>query len=161
MNSRARSTTRSQKGGLHRAKERSGRGNDSVLIELQEVKQDLERYLQRQRQHFGVKVMFPGRIKSVIRSRSRSRRRRKSALGTSFNRRGKDSGVITPRRGSFDFLLVTLRRRGKVVLTYITHDNSHQALLSSADKRPKSTRNKVLKDLSRRIFAQFSEKYDA
>lgn len=33
---------------------------DSVLIELAEVKQDLERYLQKQRQHFGVKVTFHG-----------------------------------------------------------------------------------------------------
>lgn len=33
---------------------------DSVLVELDENKRDLDKYLEKQRQHFGVKISFYG-----------------------------------------------------------------------------------------------------
>ena len=108
--------------------------HDSVLMELEEVKQDLERYLQKQRQHFGVKVTFHGTDKKRYQIEVPESQTRKVGSGYELQ---------SQRKGFKRYYTA----EGKELLSRQINAEEHK--------------DKVLKDLSRRIFAQFSEKYDA
>ncbi|CAK9830154.1 Probable DNA mismatch repair protein Msh6 [Anthophora retusa] len=106
---------------------------DSLLTELAEVKKDLERYLEKQKQHFGVKVTFHGTDKKR------------------YQIEIPDSQVKKVGPG------YELQSQRKGFKRYYTAEAKE---LLSRQINAEEHRNKVLKDLNRRIFAQFSEKYD-
>ncbi|XP_043250330.1 probable DNA mismatch repair protein Msh6 [Colletes gigas] len=106
---------------------------DSVLMELAEVKKDAEQYLVKQRQHFGVKVTYHGSDKKRYQIEIPDSQVKK--VGSGFE-------LQSQRKG--------FRR-------YYTAEAKE---LLSRQINAEEHRNKVLKDLNSRIFAQFSEKYD-
>ncbi|XP_015439440.1 PREDICTED: DNA mismatch repair protein Msh6 [Dufourea novaeangliae] len=106
---------------------------DSVLMELAEVKKDLERYLDKQRQHFGVKVTFHGT----------DRKRYQIEIPESQVKKVGPGYELQSQRKGFKRYYTT---EAKQLLSRQTNAEEH--------------RNKVLKDINRRIFAQFSEKYE-
>ncbi|XP_076766173.1 DNA mismatch repair protein Msh6 [Xylocopa sonorina] len=106
---------------------------DSVLMELAEVKKDAERYLEKQRQHFGVKVTYHG-----------SDRKR-------YQIEIPDSQVKKIGSG------YELQSQRKGFKRYYTAETKE---ILSKQINAEEHRDKVLKDLNRRIFAQFSDKYD-
>ncbi|KAF7387459.1 hypothetical protein HZH68_013136 [Vespula germanica] len=106
---------------------------DSVLSQLEEIKHDLDAYLEKQRKHFGVKVTFFGQ----------DRKR--------FQLEVPDSQVKKVGPG---FELQSQRKGFK---RYYTAEAKE---LLARQTNAEEGRDKVLKDLNRRIFAKFSEKYD-
>ncbi|KOC69993.1 putative DNA mismatch repair protein Msh6 [Habropoda laboriosa] len=106
---------------------------DSLLLELAQVKKDLERYLEKQRQHFGVKVTYHG---------SDKKRYQIEIPDSQVKKVGPGYELQSQRKG--------FKR-------YCTAETKE---LLSRQINAEEHRNKVLKDLNRRIFAQFSEKYD-
>lgn len=106
---------------------------DSVLIELADVKKDLERYLEKQRQHFGVKVTFHGS----------DRKRYQIEIPESQVKKVGSGYELQSQRKGFK--------------RYYTAEAKE---LLSRQINAEEHRDKVLKDLNRRIFAKFSEKYD-
>ncbi|XP_076654802.1 DNA mismatch repair protein Msh6 [Halictus rubicundus] len=106
---------------------------DSVLMELAEVKKDLEKYLEKQRRHFGVKVTYHGTDKKRYQIEIPESQMRK--VGSGYE-------LMSQRKG--------FKR-------YYTAEAKE---LLSRQMNAEEHKDKVLKDLNRRIFAQFSEKYD-
>ncbi|XP_015186133.1 PREDICTED: probable DNA mismatch repair protein Msh6 [Polistes dominula] len=106
---------------------------DSVLSQMDEIKEDLDAYLAKQRKHFGVKVTFFGH----------DRKR--------FQIEVPDSQIKKVGSG---YELASQRKGFK---RYYTAEAKE---LLARQTSVEETRDKVLKDLNRRIFAKFSEKYD-
>ncbi|XP_031845386.1 DNA mismatch repair protein Msh6 isoform X2 [Nomia melanderi] len=106
---------------------------DSVLMELAEVKKDLERYLEKQRQHFGVKVTFHG---------SDKKRYQIEIPESQVKKVGSGYELQSQRKGFKRYYTA----EGKELLSRQINAEEHK--------------DRVLKDLNRRIFAKFSEKYD-
>ncbi|XP_076238982.1 DNA mismatch repair protein Msh6 isoform X2 [Calliopsis andreniformis] len=106
---------------------------DSVLMELAEIKKDLERYLEKQKQHFGVKVTFHGSDKKRYQIEIPESQVKK--VGSGYE----------------------LQSQRKGFKRYYTAEAKE---LLSRQINAEEQKDKVLKDLNRRIFAQFSEKYD-
>ncbi|KAK2589266.1 hypothetical protein KPH14_007823 [Odynerus spinipes] len=106
---------------------------DFVLSELEEVKYDLDVYLKKQRQHFGVKVTFHGQDK---------KRFQIEVPDTQVKKVGSGYELQSQRKGFKRY--------------YTAEAKELLARQISAEEK----RDKVLKDLNRRIFAKFSEKYD-
>ncbi|OAD61552.1 putative DNA mismatch repair protein Msh6 [Eufriesea mexicana] len=106
---------------------------DAVLMELAEVKKDSERYLEKQRQHFGVKVTFHG---------SDKKRYQIEIPESQVKKVGPGYELQSQRKG------------------YKRYYTAEAKELLSRQINAEELKAKVLKDLNRRIFAQFSEKYD-
>ncbi|XP_054003726.1 probable DNA mismatch repair protein Msh6 isoform X2 [Hylaeus anthracinus] len=106
---------------------------DSVLMELADIKKDLERYLEKQRQHFGVKVTFHG---------SDKKRYQIEIPESQVKKVGSGYELQSQRKG------------------YRRYYTAEAKELLSRQINAEEQKNKVLKDLNRRIFAQFGEKYD-
>lgn len=106
---------------------------DSVLTELAENKKALDRYLEKQKQHFGVKVTFHGT----------DRKRYQIEIPESQVKKvGPGYELQSQRKGFKRYYTV----EAKELLAKQMNAEEHK--------------DKVLKDLNRRIFAKFSEKYD-
>ncbi|XP_011644133.1 probable DNA mismatch repair protein Msh6 [Pogonomyrmex barbatus] len=106
---------------------------DSVLTELAENKKNLDKYLEKQKQHFGVKITFFGT----------DRKRYQIEIPDSqIKKVGPGYELQSQRKGFKRY--------------YTAEAKELLARQMSAEEH----RDKVLKDLNRRIFAQFSEKYD-
>lgn len=106
---------------------------DSVLMELEEIKKDSEQYLEKQKKHFGVKITFHGSDKKRYQIEIPDSQTKK--VGAGFE----------------------LQSQRKGYKRYYTAESKE---LLSRQINAEEHRDKVLKDLNRRIFAQFSEKYD-
>ncbi|KAI4503557.1 hypothetical protein M0802_000960 [Mischocyttarus mexicanus] len=106
---------------------------DSVLSQLEEIKQDLDAYLEKQRKHFGVKVTFFGH----------DRKRFQIEIPDSQEKKVGPGYELTSQRKGFK--------------RYYTAESKE---LLARQTSVEECRDKVLKDLNRRIFAKFSEKYD-
>ncbi|XP_012344684.1 probable DNA mismatch repair protein Msh6 [Apis florea] len=106
---------------------------DAVLMELEEIKKDSEQYLEKQKKHFGVKVTFHGSDKKRYQIEIPDSQTKK--VGAGFE----------------------LQSQRKGYKRYYTAESKE---LLSRQINAEEHRDKVLKDLNRRIFAQFSEKYD-
>ncbi|XP_003699487.2 DNA mismatch repair protein Msh6 [Megachile rotundata] len=106
---------------------------DSVLMELSDVKKDAEQYLEKQKQHFGVKVTFFGSDKKRYQIEIPDSQVKK--VGSGYE--------------------LTSQRKG-----YKRYYTAEAKELLSRQIAAEEHKDKVLKDLNRRIFAQFSEKYD-
>ncbi|XP_071562945.1 probable DNA mismatch repair protein Msh6 [Temnothorax nylanderi] len=106
---------------------------DSVLIELAENKKDLDRYLEKQKQHFGVKITFHGT----------DRKRYQIEVPESQVKKVGPGYELQSQRKGFK--------------RYYTAEAKE---LLARQMNAEEHKDKVLKDLNRRIFAQFSEKYD-
>ncbi|XP_029035592.1 probable DNA mismatch repair protein Msh6 [Osmia bicornis bicornis] len=106
---------------------------DSVLMELAEVKKDAEQYLEMQRRHFGVKVTFHG---------SDKKRYQIEIPDSQVKKVGSGYELQSQRKGFKRYYTA----EAKELLSRQINAEEHK--------------DKVLKDLNRRIFAQFSEKYD-
>lgn len=106
---------------------------DSVLSQLEEIKHDLDVYLQKQRQHFGVKVTFFGQDRKRFQIEIPDSQVKKVGSGYELQ---------SQRKGFKRYYTVEAK---ELLVKQINAEES---------------RDKVLKDLNRRIFAKFSEKYD-
>nr|XP_033324145.1 probable DNA mismatch repair protein Msh6 [Megalopta genalis] len=106
---------------------------DSVLMELAQVKKDVERYLEKQKRHFGVKVTFHGTDKKRYQIEIPDSQVKK--VGSGFE-------LMSQRKG------------------YKRYYTAEAKELLSRQINAEEHRDKVLKDLNRRIFARFSDKYD-
>ncbi|XP_060820764.1 probable DNA mismatch repair protein Msh6 [Bombus pascuorum] len=106
---------------------------DSVLIELDDVKADAQEYLEKQRKHFGVKVTFHG---------SDKKRYQIEIPDSQIKKIGSGYELQSQRKG------------------YKRYYTAETKELLSRQINAEEHRDKVLKDLNRRIFAKFSEKYD-
>ncbi|XP_018403551.1 PREDICTED: probable DNA mismatch repair protein Msh6 [Cyphomyrmex costatus] len=106
---------------------------DSVLTELADIKEDLDKYLEKQKQHFGVKVTFHGT----------DRKRYQIEIPESQVKKVGSGYELQSQRKGFKRYYTA---EAKELLTRQMSAEEHK--------------DKVLKDLNRRIFAQFSEKYD-
>lgn len=106
---------------------------DSVLMEMAEIKDDLEKYLGKQRQHFGVKITFHGTEK---------KRYQIEVPESQVKKVGSGYELQSQRKGFKRYYTA----EGKELLSRQINAEEHK--------------DKVLKDLNRRIFAQFSENYD-
>nr|XP_012231941.1 PREDICTED: probable DNA mismatch repair protein Msh6 [Linepithema humile] len=106
---------------------------DSVLAELADNTKDLNKYLEKQKQHFGVKVTFHGT----------DRKRYQIEIPDSQVKKvGPGYELQSARKGFKRYYTAEARE------------------LLARQMNAEEHRDKVLKDLNRRIFAQFSEKYD-
>ncbi|XP_015590285.1 probable DNA mismatch repair protein Msh6 [Cephus cinctus] len=106
---------------------------DSVLEELGAVKKDLDEYLKKQRDHFGVKISFHGT----------DRKRYQIEIPDSQVKKiGPGYELQSQRKGFKRYYTAEARE----LLSRQTNAEEH--------------RDKVLKDLNRRVFAKFSEKYE-
>ncbi|XP_011874515.1 PREDICTED: probable DNA mismatch repair protein Msh6 [Vollenhovia emeryi] len=106
---------------------------DSVLVELADNKKSLDRYLEKQRQHFGVKITFHG---------SDRKRYQIEVPDSQVKKVGPGYELQSQRKGFKRYYTA----EAKEILARQMNAEDHK--------------DKVLKDLNRRIFAQFSEKYD-
>ncbi|XP_033303420.1 probable DNA mismatch repair protein Msh6 [Bombus bifarius] len=106
---------------------------DSVLIELDDVKADAQEYLEKQKKHFGVKVTFHG---------SDKKRYQIEIPDSQIKKIGAGYELQSQRKG------------------YKRYYTAETKELLSRQINAEEHRDKVLKDLNRRIFAKFSEKYD-
>ncbi|KYQ47660.1 putative DNA mismatch repair protein Msh6 [Trachymyrmex zeteki] len=106
---------------------------DSVLAELADIKKDLDKYLEKQKRHFGVKVTFHGT----------DRKRYQIEIPESQVKKVGPGYELQSQRKGFKRYYTA---EAKELLTRQMNAEEHK--------------DKVLKDLNRRIFAQFSEKYD-
>lgn len=106
---------------------------DSVLAELEENKKDLDKYLAKQRNHFAVKITFYGTDK---------KRYQIEVPESQVKKVGPGYELQSQRKGFKRYYTA----EAKELLARQINAEEH--------------RDKVLKDLNRRIFAQFSEKYD-
>ncbi|XP_011703725.1 PREDICTED: probable DNA mismatch repair protein Msh6 [Wasmannia auropunctata] len=106
---------------------------DSVLTELSKIKKDLDKYLEKQKQHFGVKVTFFGT----------DRKRYQIEIPESQVKKVGPGYELQSQRKGFK--------------RYYTAEAKE---LLARQMNAEEHKDKVLKDLNRRIFAQFSEKYD-
>ncbi|XP_046478017.1 probable DNA mismatch repair protein Msh6 [Neodiprion pinetum] len=106
---------------------------DAVLEEVSEIKRDLEKYLEQQRKHFGVKVNYFGTEKKRFQIEVPDSQLRK---------------VTT---------VYELQSQRKGFRRYYTAEAKE---LLERQIAAETNKDKVLKDISRRIFAKFSEKYD-
>ncbi|XP_014470347.1 PREDICTED: probable DNA mismatch repair protein Msh6 [Dinoponera quadriceps] len=106
---------------------------DSVLTELAENKENLDQYLQKQRRHFGVKITFYGT----------DRKRYQIEVPESQVKKVGPGYELQSQRKGFK--------------RYYTAEAKE---LLAQQMNAEEHRDKVLKDLNRRIFAQFSESYD-
>ncbi|KAL0119437.1 hypothetical protein PUN28_007732 [Cardiocondyla obscurior] len=106
---------------------------DLVLSELAKIKKDLDKYLEKQRQHFGVKVAFFGADKKRYQIEIPESQVKK--IGSGYE-------LQSQRKGFKRYYTVEARE------------------LLARQINAEEQKDKVLKDLNRRIFAKFSEKYD-
>ncbi|XP_036147263.1 probable DNA mismatch repair protein Msh6 isoform X2 [Monomorium pharaonis] len=106
---------------------------DSVLAELAEIKKDLDKYLEKQKQYFGVKVTFYGT----------ERKRYQIEIPESQIKKVGPGYELQSQRKGFK--------------RYYTAEAKE---LLARQMNAEEHKDRVLKDLNRRIFAQFSEKYD-
>ncbi|XP_012286624.1 probable DNA mismatch repair protein Msh6 [Orussus abietinus] len=106
---------------------------DSVLQELAEIKSDLNDYLAKQRRHFGVKVTLHGTDR---------KRYQIEVPETQMKKVGPGYELQSQRKG------------------YKRYYTAEAKELLSRQINAEEHRDKVLKDLNRRIFAKFSEMYD-
>ncbi|XP_063239704.1 DNA mismatch repair protein Msh6 [Bacillus rossius redtenbacheri] len=105
---------------------------DSVTQELQEIQSELDRYLQEQRSFFGCKVVYHGTDK---------KRFQLEVTDTAAKKAGRGYELQSQRKG---FKRFTTERTKDLLARQISAEDQKKA---------------VLKDLSRRIFSQFSAKY--
>lgn len=106
---------------------------DQVLEKLDEIEKDSNKYLEQQRKHFGVKVTFIG-----------SDRKR-------YQLEVPDSQL---KKVTSSYELQSQRKGFKRYYTNETKDLLARQISAEED------RDRVLKDLNRRLFAKFSESYD-
>ncbi|CAL1689622.1 unnamed protein product [Lasius platythorax] len=106
---------------------------DLVLAELAKIKKDLDKYLEKQKQHFGTKITFYGTDKKRYQIEIPESQVKKVGPG------------------------YELQSQRKGFKRYYTAEAKE---LLGRQINAEEHRDKVLKDLNRRIFAQFSEKYN-
>ncbi|XP_012252115.2 DNA mismatch repair protein Msh6 isoform X2 [Athalia rosae] len=106
---------------------------DAVLDELASLKEDLNEYLESQRKHFGVKVNY---------------------FGSDKKRYQIEVPESQLRKVTTEYELQSQRKGFKRYFTPETKEFLARQIAVENNK------DKVLKDISRRIFAKFSEKYD-
>lgn len=106
---------------------------DSVLMELDDIKKDAEVYLQKQKNHFGVKVTYYGSDRKRYQIEIPESQIKKVGIG------------------------YELQSQRKGYKRYYTHETKE---FLTRQTNAEEHRDRVLKDLNRRIFAKFSEKYD-
>ncbi|KAH0951034.1 hypothetical protein HN011_010133 [Eciton burchellii] len=106
---------------------------DTVLTELAKNKKDLDKYLEKQKQHFGVKITFHGTDK---------KRYQIEIPESQVKKVGPGYELQSQRKGFKRYYTAEARE------------------LLTRQINAEEQKDKVLKDLNRRIFAQFSEKYD-
>lgn len=107
---------------------------DEVILELSQIDKELDEYLQKQKKHFGVAVKYIGADKKR------------------FQIEVPDSQTHKAQNG---YELQSTRKGFKRYYTTVTKDLLARRIAAEEQKE------KVLKDSNRKIFAKFSDHYDA